>query len=207
MLALYSQQPHPAPHPPPPGIMYAAGHYGLVIMGWGEDQAPSQQGGEEAKLAAILGAIKAKSPQTKTFAYCGQFEGIVAAYSAQLKVVHDPAYKGFLLHGDDGKPIGGALAAVHVWDFRNASARQYLAEQVAGYFARAPGVDGVLMKAIALHATTAARRTRRARRCPTRKSGRRGLCKPGSLQPRRWPRPASTPSSQARTRSRARRFT
>jgi hypothetical protein len=30
-----------------------------------------------------------------------------------------------------------------MWDFRNESARQYLAAQVAGYFARAQGVDGV----------------------------------------------------------------
>jgi hypothetical protein len=52
-----------------------ASSYQLVIMGWGEDQMPGQQGGEEAKLATILSAIKAKSPATKTFAYCGQFEG------------------------------------------------------------------------------------------------------------------------------------
>ena len=76
----------------------------------------------------ILRAIKAKSPSTKTFACkrgntlvvrsrkvdekplcadCGQFDGIVAAYDAQLKVVTDKAYSGFYLHGDDGKPIGG----------------------------------------------------------------------------------------------------
>ena len=40
----------------------------MVIMGWGEDQGPGQHGGEEAKLATILRAIKAKSPSTKTFA-------------------------------------------------------------------------------------------------------------------------------------------
>ena len=56
-----------------------ASNYQMVIMGWGEDQVPGQHGGEEAKLATILAAIKVKSPATKTFAYCGQFEGIVPA--------------------------------------------------------------------------------------------------------------------------------
>ena len=56
-------------------------------MGWGEDQLPGQLGGEEAKLAAILSDIKARSPATKTFAYCGQFEGIVAEYTAQNKIL------------------------------------------------------------------------------------------------------------------------
>ena len=107
-------------------------------MGWGEDQGPGQHGGEEAKLATILRAIKAKSPTTKTFACkqaaaplssesarkvdekplcadCGQFDGIVAAYDAQLKVVTDKAYSGFYLHGDDGKPIGGDTPGGQIW--------------------------------------------------------------------------------------------
>ena len=108
----------------------------MVIMGWGEDQGPGQHGGEEAKLATILRAIKANSPSTKTFACkrgntfvvrsrkvdekplcadCGQFDGIVAAYDAQLKVVTDKAYSGFYLHGDDGKPIGGDTPGGQIW--------------------------------------------------------------------------------------------
>ena len=115
-----------------------ASKYQLVIMGWGEDQNPGQKGGEEQKLATILASIKTRSPATKTFAYCGQFDGIVPAYTAQLKVLTDPAFSGFFVHNDDGHPIGGS----QVWDFRNASARKYLAAEVAGYFARAKGVDG-----------------------------------------------------------------
>lgn len=48
-----------------------------------------------------------------------------------------------MAHDDSGHLIPGDVKGGVMWDFRNASARQYLAEQVAGYFARAPGVDGV----------------------------------------------------------------
>jgi hypothetical protein len=120
-----------------------ASNYQLVVMGWGEDQSKGQQGGEEGKLAAILSSIKAKSPATKTFAYCGQFEGVVAAYTAQLKIINGRSFSGFFVHDDRGQPIGGDTAGGKIWDFRNASARKYLAEEVAGYFARADGVDGV----------------------------------------------------------------
>ena len=50
------------------------------------------------------------------------------------------------MHDDTGKPLHGASAGGQggrIWDFRNASARQYLADHVAGYFARAEGVMGV----------------------------------------------------------------
>lgn len=120
-----------------------ASKYQLVITGWGEDQGPGQAGGEEGKLAAILQEIKAASPKTKTFAYCGQFEGIQNMYTAQHKILADKSYFGFWVKDDDGKRIGGDSAGGAMWDFRNASAREYLATEVAGYFARATGVDGV----------------------------------------------------------------
>jgi hypothetical protein len=120
-----------------------ASNYRLVIMGWGEDQVPGQRGGEELKLASILQKIKKASPSTKTFAYCGQFEGIQAMYTAQNKIMEDKAYSGFWVKDDDGKMIGGDTPNGAMWDFRNASAREYLATEVAGYFARAEGVDGV----------------------------------------------------------------
>ena len=44
------------------------------------------------------------------------------------------------------RPLSGASAGgqpARIWDFRNASARQYLADRVAGYFAKADGVSGV----------------------------------------------------------------
>ena len=111
-----------------------ASNYQLVIMGWGEDQDPNQMGGEEPKLASILQAIKKASPSTKTFAYCGQFEGIQRAYTAQLKILQDKSYSGFWVKDDDGKQIGGDTPGGAMWDFRNASAREYLATEVAGYF-------------------------------------------------------------------------
>lgn len=120
-----------------------ASNYQLVIMGWGEDQVPNQRGGEEAKLASILLRIKKASPSTKTFAYCGQFEGIQDMYTAQNKILKDKAYSGFWVKDDDGERIGGDTPNGAMWDFRNASAREYLATEVAGYFARAEGVDGV----------------------------------------------------------------
>eukprot|EP01043_Picozoa_sp_COSAG02_P067673 COSAG02_NODE_10958_length_1824_cov_10.888696_3_plen_201_part_00 len=120
-----------------------ASNYQLVIMGWGEDQVPGQRGGEEVKLANILQRIKKASPSTKTFAYCGQFEGIQAMYTAQNRILEDKAYSGFWVKDDDGNMIGGDTPNGAMWDFRNASAREYLATQVAGYFARADGVDGV----------------------------------------------------------------
>jgi hypothetical protein len=123
-----------------------ASNYQLVIMGWGEDQGPGQKGGEEDKLQAILSKIKAASPTTKTFAYCGQFEGIQPMYTAQQKILSDPAYSGFYVHDDEGKPIGGDTNGGQMWDFRNVSAQKYLAEEVAGFFARAKGVDGVFFE-------------------------------------------------------------
>ena len=111
-----------------------ASNYQLVIMGWGEDQDPNQMGGEEPKLASILQAIKKASPSTKTFAYCGQFEGIQRMYTAQLKILQDKSYSGFWVKDDDGKQIGGDTPGGAMWDFRNASAREYLATEVAGYF-------------------------------------------------------------------------
>ena len=54
-------------------------------------------------------------------------------------------------------------------------------------------------RATALPATTTARRTRCARACPARASGRPVRSRRGGSRPRRWPRPANTPSSPAKT--------
>ena len=64
-------------------------------------------------------------------------------YTAQNKILKDKAYSGFWVKDDDGERIGGDTPNGAMWDFRNASAREYLATEVAGYFARAEGVDGV----------------------------------------------------------------
>ena len=127
-----------------------ASHYRMVVMGWGEDEGDlntdSPYAHEGDKLASILSAIKKKSSSTLTVAYCGQFENVVPFYDAQLKIINDKSMHGFLMKDDEGHLLPGASAGGTggaIWDFRNASARAYLAEYVAGYFARADGVDGV----------------------------------------------------------------
>ena len=71
---------------------------------------------------------------------------MVPFYDLQAKILRDKAYHGFFLKDDSGKlwpghSSGGEAGAI--WDFRNASARTYLAQNVAGFFANASGVDGV----------------------------------------------------------------
>ena len=127
-----------------------ASHYRMAIMGWGEDQSgpgeDPQEEGEEHKLQKILSMIKAASPSTLTIAYCGQFDNVVPAYDLQAKIISDKAYHGMLLKDDRGNLVSGHAAGnqpAALWDFRNASARTYLAQNVAGFFANASGVDGV----------------------------------------------------------------
>lgn len=126
-----------------------ASHYRMAIMGWGEDQSgpgeDPQEEGEEHKLQKVLSMIKAASPSTLTIAYCGQFDNVVPFYDLQAKVINDAAYHGMLLKDDHGKLVPGHSSgnqAGALWDFRNASARTYLAQNVAGFFANASGVDG-----------------------------------------------------------------
>ena len=124
----------------------------MVIVGWGEDEPKNNYQNEEQKLATILGEIKNKSPSTHTIAYAGQFENIVPSYAAQRRVLTNRTYEGFILHDDSGKRLrGGAnIPGVDssIWDFRNESARVYLADQVAGFFARHPASDGVFFDGV-----------------------------------------------------------
>merc|ERR1711908_225436 len=117
-----------------------ASHYRMVIMRWGEDEGDNATGagpysGSEGKLHSILKAIKQNSPTTTTIAYCGQFENVVPFYDAQARIIKDKAYAGFFLKDDRGNFWSGASAGGQggrMWDFRNAGARQYLADYVAG---------------------------------------------------------------------------
>jgi hypothetical protein len=83
-----------------------ASHYALAIAGWGEDAASQPvEHREEEKLANISSMIKAKNPSTITAVYAGQFELVDPEYDLQAAIINDPAYDGFFLHDDDGKPI------------------------------------------------------------------------------------------------------
>lgn len=80
--------------------------YAMAIAGWGEDAASQPVSiREEEKLANISNLIKATNPTTITAVYAGQFELVDPAYDRQAAIIADPAYDGFFLHDDNGKPI------------------------------------------------------------------------------------------------------
>ena len=112
-----------------------ASHYALAIAGWGEDavsQPPEHR--EEEKLANISNMIKAKSPSTITAVYAGQFELVDPVYDLQAAIISDPAYDGFFLHDDDGKPIS-QNNGMRLWECVLTFSRAHAPTQTAAAFA------------------------------------------------------------------------